>query len=212
MNERSREKGSTQGGTLAIAESRYWDHQHQREAVKIFPGGYYVSVKGEMVVTTLGSCVSACVRDVKRGIGGMNHFMLPSGKNARSRAWQLSLSTRYGDYAMERLINEILKRGGERKYLEVKVFGGAQVIQQMTRIGQRNVEFVRRFLQTEGIEVHAEDLGGIHPRKIHYFPDQGRVLVKKLRSLHDNAVAAQDMDYLRSLENTQIEGDVELFE
>ena len=133
--------------------NRYWDKTMNVYAAKILPGEYYVSLHGEMVVTVLGSCVAACIRDKVKGIGGMNHFMLPQDSE-HSHKWgnnAHALETRYGNWAMEALINEILKRGGKRGYLEVKLFGGGQVLENHTDIGAKNIEFVRNFLDEEGI-------------------------------------------------------------
>lgn len=190
--------------------NRYWDRTHACVAAKILPGEYYVTVHGEMITTVLGSCVSACIRDRKLGIGGMNHFMLPhsdrfSGTSAPSKA------ARYGSYAMEKLINDILKNGGSKQNLEVKLFGGGRVLTHMTDIGASNIRFVREFLQFEGVGVVAEDLGGHYPRKVIYFPDSGRARVKKLRNQHNDTIVRRESDYLSALQSTPVAGEIELF-
>ena len=137
--------------------NRYWDPVHRAYAVKLLPGEYYVTVEHEMIVTVLGSCVSACIRDPIRGIGGMNHFMLPAGQREDDR-WQygrMDAAARYGYYAMELLINTILKHGGNRAHLEVKIVGEGRILSHMTDIGQRNITFVREYLRTEGLQVVA---------------------------------------------------------
>ncbi len=151
---------------------------------KILPGEYYVTCDNEVIGTVLGSCISACIRDSIFGVRGMNHFMLPIDQrteSTRSVARQISDATRYGNYAMEHLINDILKQGGKRKNLEVKLFGGARVIDGLSDIGEKNANFVLEYLQIENMPVVAEDLRGEHPRKIIYYPKTGRVRVKWLK-------------------------------
>ncbi|GAB6039403.1 chemoreceptor glutamine deamidase CheD [Endothiovibrio diazotrophicus] len=196
--------------------NRYWDPLHDVYTAKILPGEYYVTLHEEAVVTVLGSCVSACVRDRVFGIGGMNHFMLPSSavSPGASDAWRssdLSDSTRYGNFAMEHLINDILKNGGRRENLEVKVFGGGRILAQMTDIGRRNIAFVHDYLHTEGLRLSAEDVGDIYPRKVYFFPTTGKVRVKKLRSLHNNTILARENAYLDALKQQPVEGEIELF-
>lgn len=192
--------------------NRYWDKVHGLYAAKILPGEYYVTTEGEMIVTVLGSCVSACIRDKMFGIGGMNHFMLPIGSaGGSSNSHWNSAATRYGNYAMEALINGILKNGGRRENLEVKVFGGGMVLEQMTNIGKLNINFVREFIKTESLNLLADDLGDIYPRKVHYFPQTGKVKVKKLRSMHNNTIIERETSYMDSLETKPVEGEIDLF-
>jgi chemotaxis protein CheD len=193
--------------------NRYWDKLHNTYAAKILPGEYYVTLSDEAVVTVLGSCVSACIRDKVFGIGGMNHFMLPVSKDESRRLVKSAESTRYGNYAMEQMINDILKNGGRRENLEVKLFGGARVIQNMSTmdIGRRNIEFVKDYINTESIELISEDLGDIFPRKVMYFPASGRVRVKRLRSMHNNTIIERETSYMQDLEEKPVEGDIELF-
>lgn len=196
--------------------NRYWDATHSCFAAKILPGEYYVSMAGELVITVLGSCVSACVRDPVAGIGGMNHFMLPTSDNAdQNDSWQttsLSASTRYGNYAMEHLINDILKYGGRRDRLEIKIFGGGRILAQMTDVGKRNIAFVRHYIYTEGLNLLAEDLGDIYPRKVYFFIESGKVRMKKLRALHNNTIVDRELSYLSQLKaQKQMAGEIELF-
>jgi len=198
--------------TLPVFEhiNRYWDPQQQCCAAKILPGEYYVTLHGEMIVTVLGSCVSACIRDRVFGVGGMNHFMLPEGGEGQHR--MLADSARYGVYAMELLINEILKNGGRRQNLEVKITGGGRMLANMSDVGRRNIEFVRRFLHTEGLAIAAEEVGDVYPRKVYYFPVTGRVRVKKLRTMHNNTIVSREDAYLRELSRGRAsQGEVELF-
>ena len=189
--------------------NRYWDKTQNIAAAKILPGEYYVTMHDEMIVTVLGSCISACIRDRKLGLGGMNHFMLPSGGD--DKASLVSGAERYGNFAMEHLINTILKNGGEKKNLEIKIFGGGKILAQMTDIGLRNIEFVQHYIKTEGLMMVSEDVGDIYPRKVAYFPATGKALVKKLRSVQNNTVVEREKSYLKDLEQKPVEGDIELF-
>lgn len=192
--------------------NRYWDMTNEKYAAKILPGEFYVTKHDEVIVTVLGSCVSACIRDSVAGIGGMNHFMLPvTAKLAVDANCSLGLSTRYGNYAMEHLINEIIKNGGSRKNLEVKVFGGGKILAQMTDIGDKNASFVHAFIRTEGLRLLGEDLGDIYPRKVHYYPSSGTVRVKKLRSMHNDTITARERAYMQQIEVEQTKSDIELF-
>ncbi|UEP34948.1 chemoreceptor glutamine deamidase CheD [Burkholderia ambifaria] len=166
---------------LPIATNRYFDNHFERPGVKLLPNEFYTTSEDMVLMTVLGSCVAACLHDPLAGIGGMNHFMLPDdGADAGAAA---SDSMRYGAYAMEVLINELIKAGGRRERFEAKVFGGAAVLAGMTtiNIGDRNADFVRRYLALERIRITAEDLQGVHPRKVAFMPRTGRAMVKKLR-------------------------------
>lgn len=193
--------------------NRYWDPVNGLHAAKILPGEYYVTTNEEMVVTVLGSCISACIRDPLFGIGGMNHFMLPGDSSQASQAWgdDAVASTRFGIHAMECLINEILKHGGNRKNLEAKITGGGKILAQMTDIGARNIRFVQDFIRAEGLKLLAEDLGDIYPRKVYYFPHSGKLRVKKLRTLHNQTIIERETSYQRELTHQPAGGEVELF-
>ncbi|PIQ36403.1 MAG: chemotaxis protein CheD [Lysobacterales bacterium CG17_big_fil_post_rev_8_21_14_2_50_64_11] len=190
--------------------NRYFDPLLNHVVVKILPGEFYVTTQGEAVVTVLGSCVSACIRDRRKGIGGMNHFMLPESF-ATEAAHANGRAERYGNIAMEQLINSLLKAGADRSQLEVKVFGGGRVLAQMTDIGMRNIAFVRHYLQVENLAVAAEDLGDIHPRHVQYFPATGKVRVRQLRSLHNDTIVVRERSYLDKLKADPIAGEVEIF-
>ncbi|MBI3562454.1 MAG: chemoreceptor glutamine deamidase CheD [Gammaproteobacteria bacterium] len=192
--------------------NRYWDEQHAMYAAKLLPGEYYVTCEKETIVTVLGSCVSACIRDPVFGVGGMNHFMLPT--NQGNGSWEangVGASTRYGSFAMEQLINDILKHGGVRKNLEVKLVGGGKILAQMTDIGRKNIDFVEEYIRTEALKVIARDLGDIYPRKAYFTPLTGKAFVKKLRSLHNNTIAERENTYLSQLQSKPVQGDVTLF-
>jgi chemotaxis protein CheD len=175
-----------------IATRHFFDREFALPAVKLLPGEYYVTARDMMLTTVLGSCVSACVRDSTAGIGGMNHFMLPEDADPTSR--DAVAAMRYGVYAMEMLLNELLKAGARRERLEAKVFGGGAVLANMTmlNVGDRNADFVLRYLQTEQVRIAAQDLRGSLPRRINFFPVTGRVAVRKLRRQDDAVQVQQD--------------------
>ena len=195
----------------SLAPTTYFDRQFNCDAVKILPGEYFVTQRDLVIVTVLGSCVSVCLRDRLSGIGGMNHVMLPG--NNEGGISPISASARYGVYAMELLINHLLKLGARRNCFEAKVFGGGSVLRGMTanNIGDRNVEFVRDYLHTEHIPVVAEDLLDIYPRKVYYFPATGRVMVKKLRNLHNTTLLDREMEYSLRIKRVPVAGDIDLF-
>ena len=197
-----------------LAGNRYFDPTFGAEAVKVLPGEYFVTTTDMLLVTVLGSCVSACIRDREKGIGGMNHFMLPASASAEAGGWKstdLSDATRYGNFAMEHLINDILKNGGKRQNLEVKIFGGGRVMKGMTDIGARNITFAHDYLKTEGLRVTSEDVGDVFPRMVLYFPATGKVKVKRLRSLHSNTIVEQEVRYLETIAAKPVGGEIELF-
>jgi len=195
--------------------NRYWDGRMELPAAKILPGECYVSDKGEMISTVLGSCVAACVRDKKIGIGGMNHFMLPVQRStsAIDRPSLNNSALCYGNWAMEFLINEIMKRGGNKSDLEIKVFGGGAVLSAMDKInvGERNITFIFEFLQRENLLVKSHDVGNDYPRKVLYFPDTGSVKMKKLTTRVNDTVEKRERKYLDSMVEQPSTCDVELF-
>ena len=198
---------------------KFWDPRFGRTAVKVLPGGHYVTDDdSEMIVTVLGSCVAACIRDPLTGTGGMNHFMLPRGEND---SWGgANNSMRFGNHAMEVLINRIMSRGCPRTRLEVKVFGAGNVIgDPSTRsgqtVGERNAEFVRNYLRNENLAVAAMDLGGDHGRRVCYFPDSGRVKRLLLRRDEDRKIYRQELALCEKHHRAsprETAGSVELFD
>ncbi|MBT9568814.1 MAG: chemoreceptor glutamine deamidase CheD [Thiobacillus sp.] len=194
-----------------MATNFYFDRSFDCEAAKILPGEYYYTHKPMLIVTVLGSCVAACIRDRVSGIGGMNHFMLPDGDGDINNP--TSASMRYGAYAMEMLINQLLKAGARRENLEAKVFGGGNVLRGFTAInvGEQNARFVREFLKAEKIRVVAEDLNDVHPRKVYFFPATGRVLVKKLKQLNNYTLVRREQDYASRLKTNDVAGEIDLF-
>lgn len=195
----------------AVAGRRIHDAASNLWMVKIFPGEFYITDNpDEMLVTVLGSCVSACIRHPASGIGGMNHFMLPQ---QHSNGWGGDLeSTRFGNFAMEKLINELIKAGAARDELEIKVFGGGNVTDASNPIGTSNAEFVLRFLADEGLSCAAKDLGGRQPRRIHYYPSTGKVIRRLLGGSDSSTILREEGEYARSLSKQKATGDVELFD
>lgn len=195
-----------------LATNLYFDKTFNCEAAKILPGEYYTTNQDIVIVTVLGSCVSACIRDRVSGIGGMNHFMLPESSPADANN-PVSESARYGTYAMEVLINQLLKNGARRENLEAKIFGGGNVLSGFTaiNIGEKNAAFVRKYLRDENIRVVGEDLNDVYPRKVYFFPQTGRVLVKKLKQMHNNTLITREESYAKKLNTNKVAGDVELF-
>ncbi|MGH8436977.1 MAG: chemoreceptor glutamine deamidase CheD [Pseudomonas sp.] len=193
----------------ALAQTRYYDPYFAAEAVKILPGEYYATAADELIVTVLGSCVGVCLRDRRSGMGGMNHFMLPE----QAESPLMPGSARYGVFAMELLIEQLLKLGAQREQLVAKVFGGGCVLPDMTDndVGQCNVDFVHDYLRTQGIPVLAEDLLGCYPRKVYYFPSSGRVLVKKLQRLHNSTLQEREQELDLSIKRAALTGPIDLF-
>jgi chemotaxis protein CheD len=199
---------------MHVAPNRYFDRHFEREAIKILPGEYFATTSDILIVTVLGSCVSACIRDRVSGIAGMNHFLLPNDGSCRDNV--LSESARYGAYAMEILINHLIKLGARRENLEAKVFGGGNVLKGFSTInvGERNADFVLEYLKLERIPIVAKDLLDIYPRKVYFFPDSGQVLIRKIKNLHNNTIMDRESAYRMQLRNKPVCGlgdDVELF-
>lgn len=190
---------------------RYWDKTNDSVVAKILPGELYVTRMNELITTVLGSCISACIRDPYAGVGGMNHFMLPVSRDESIKTVKDDNAARYGNFAMEHLINEILKNGGQRKNLEVKLFGGGRVLSHMTDVGKRNIEFAIEYVKLEGLKIISEDMGDIYPRKIQYDPLSGKARMKKLRSMHNRTVTEREEAYMHEIDETPATGDIELF-
>lgn len=188
----------------------YFCRRFNAPAIRVLPGAHYVTHGDEMIVTLLGSCVAACIRDPQLGIGGLNHFMLPGLPHDTHDATEAPL--RYGSVAMEWLINDILRRGGQRSRLEVKVFGGGNILIGMRAIGKANEDFVIRYLQEEKLRIAARDLGGTRPRRIHYFPRTGKVMVATLRPTEEKRAIEEEHLYCRKLAEAPLDGGIELFD
>ncbi len=194
--------------------NRYFDAHRQSQAAKILPGEYYVTCDDEVIVTVLGSCVSACIWDSTAGIGGMNHFMLPKsaeGRDNETRIANAGDAARYGTYAMEHLINTLLKHGGRRERLRTKIVGGGRVLAGSTDVGAKNIAFVREFLRNEGLAIAGEHVGGSWPRKVCFHPLSGRAQVKELKNMHNETISQREQTYQQQLGSTAKGGEVELF-
>lgn len=192
---------------------KYFDSRVGMDAVMVLPGRHYVtSSPTEMIVTLLGSCVAACIRDPIIKVGGLNHFLLPESETGQ---WgqQVDAAMRYGNHAMETLINDIIKLGGVRSRLEVKVFGGAHVIEgaSVLSVGQKNVDFVQSYLANEGFKIAASHLGGSLPRRIHYFPVTGKVQMRQLERSSDKELFNKELSFRKQIKVDDDAGDAELF-
>ncbi|HTH81176.1 MAG TPA: chemoreceptor glutamine deamidase CheD [Ramlibacter sp.] len=194
-----------------MTPTRYFDRELQVDSVKILPGEYYATDGEGSISTLLGSCVSTCLWDPLRKIGGMNHFMLPGEASQSSNPW--AVSARFGVYAMDVLINEMVHLGADRRRLVAKVFGGAQVLQGFDKldVGAMNSRFVLEFLREEAIPIAAQDLLGVAPRKVHFFPATGKVQVKRLHLQAEDAGLQQEREYFDVISHAR-GGEVELFE
>lgn len=192
------------------AGRRFFDAATAVWMMKVFPGEFFITKEtNEVLVTVLGSCVSACIRDPVVGVGGMNHFMLPQHG---SGAWGNDLkSTRFGNFAMEKLINELIKAGCVRERMEIKVFGGGNVTDSSNAVGSENAEFILAYLKAEGLKCAASDLGGTLPRRIHYYPSTGRVVRRLLGISERYSIDREEHDYGSRLQQQQPAGEIELF-
>ena len=159
----------------------------------VHQGDCLVSAEPDLTyATVLGSCISACVRDVVANVGGMNHFLLAEQSgSARDR---YGASARYGAFAMEQLINQVLSRGTGRKgNLEIKVFGGGKINAALDDVGAKNIDFVREFLANEGYSMAKEDLGGTYARRVMFKPHSGRAFVKRLDNTANASIAREEL-------------------
>lgn len=196
--------------TPGEAQTFYYERDFGRNAVKVMPGEFFVAREDVVISTVLGSCVAACIWDRVAGVGGMNHFMLPGGDSSGDNP--TAKSGRYGVFAMEQLINELIKRGARKTSLEAKVFGGGAVLRNFSTInvGERNAAFVLDFLRTESIRVVSQDLLDVYPRRVAFFPASGRALCKKLAKT-DSSVVTAEQQYTAKINTTEVAGDIELF-
>ncbi|MEO5337040.1 MAG: chemoreceptor glutamine deamidase CheD [Magnetospirillum sp. WYHS-4] len=190
---------------------RYFDPVLKVTVVSVFQGDFYITARpGEMLSTVLGSCIAACIRDPIAGVGGMNHFLLPDAGGADGGGAGVEL--RYGSYSMEQLINGILSRGGRRERLEVKVFGGANVIRSSSAVGHRNADFIEGYLTNEGLAIGSRHLRGTLPRKIQYFPASGLVRMKEIAEVVANRVFERETAHQVRLRPSPAAGSIELFD
>lgn len=189
---------------------RMQDTRFPYEVAVILPGEYFVSEEPKVVYTVLGSCISVCLRDPFVNVGGMNHFMLaaPSDNEGHDN-W--ADSGRYGSFAMEMLINEILNRGGRKNRLEAKVFGGGKIYDGTIDIGAKNAAWALDYLEREGVPLLKANVGDVCPRKVYFFTDSGKVLLKKLDRVVAQTIAAEEGQYQAKLQQAPVQSDVTLF-
>ncbi|PCI44479.1 MAG: chemotaxis protein CheD [Alphaproteobacteria bacterium] len=191
------------------AGSSYYDHTFDTTVHKINEGGFCVLSRSEHVImTTLGSCIAVCMFDPVIKVGGMNHFLLPEDHNADCKD---SFSMRYGNNAMEILLNEILKRGGMKLRLVIKAFGAGNVLSIKAAIGAKNQRFLKHYIADEGLKLETCDLGGNFPRRVAFYPSSGKAYVRLLRRAGDRMIGSQEEKYRRRIEKQHISGDIELF-
>ncbi|WBA15220.1 chemotaxis protein CheD [Salinivibrio proteolyticus] len=199
---------------------RFFSPEHDRYMVKLKPGEIYVSSDDELIATGLGSCIAACIWDPLANMGGMNHFMLPLKDDQAAKEWSaeqyMSHAARYGNYAMEILINTLLQQGAIKNRLRVKLFGGGNIMGQNIAIGRKNIEFVRRYVANEVLTLVSEDLGQSFPRRVLFDPRTGKAWVKKIQSLSQKELVAEEAQYNQRLlqesrDDSADNQDVELF-
>jgi chemotaxis protein CheD len=189
---------------------RMQDTRFPYEIAVILPGEYFVSSEPMVVYTVLGSCISVCLRDPLVNVGGMNHFMLSAPTSGGGHdSW--ADSGRYGSFAMEMLINEILQRGGKKDRLEAKVFGGGKIYDGAMDIGAVNAAWALDYLEREGVPLLKANVGDACPRKVYYFTDSGKVLLKKLDRLVAKVIAKEEGQYQQKLQHAPVQSDVTLF-
>jgi len=190
---------------------RYFDRQRQAWMVRVVQGNYQVTSDPSVIYhTILGSCISACIRDPLAGIGGMNHFLLPSGDTSAAEMAS-GAASRYGTYAMELLVNAILSRGGSRSRLEVKLFGGGNVVKGIEGMGHKNADFIEEFVKLEKLHVASKHLRGDAARRVEYNPHTGKARMLLVSTDATEAVVREEVK--RSVRvDTSAAGDIELFD
>ncbi len=199
-----------QAGDYYDGKKRYYDNICEHTIVKLYTGDCYVTAESrELLVTILGSCVAVCARDPIAKVGGMNHILLPGTGSIKLN--NTTGSTRYGAFAMEKLINGLIKLGGRKSRIETKIFGGSQVMRNDSMIGNRNIKFVEEYLHNESIPILAKDVGGDLPRRIHYFPDTGKVRLRRLRRKDDLRIAAKEREFVQTKVASDSSGEIEIF-
>lgn len=191
-----------------------YDRTFKRPSFEIFAGDYYVTKVQKVVLTTLlGSCISVCLKDSINNVVGFNHFMLPDKLNQENIF--ASADARYGLFSMEKMINQMLKLGASKRFLEAKIFGGGKVLQTtFSNVAQANIDFARQYLTLENIPILAEDIGGNVGRKIYFIPETFDIFVKKIVQTQNlQTMLKQENRYLQTIRNKKDEaGELTLFE
>ena len=209
MSRPPRLPGAAAGAPPSDGRRRYFDPSLKMHVVQVFQGDYYISERGgEVLTTVLGSCISACIRDPLIRVGGMNHFLLPEGSGSDDPSVQM----RYGAFAMEQLINEILKRGGRRDYLEIKLFGGGNVVKGLSGVGHKNADFIETFMAREGFKIATSHLRGNLPRKVQYIPATGKVRMRELGEQKDQRIFQKEVEKKVRTRVAPESGSIELFD
>ncbi len=179
-------------------------------AYTIMGGEFAVAKDSDNVAfkTLLGSCVAIMFYDIKTGIKGMNHFLLPSTQTG-------SIDMKYGLYSVEAMLNEMYKLGATKKNIRAKIAGGAHILQTHdNRIGDKNVEFAVDFCKTENIKLLGEHIRGVHGRVI-LLADEFKTFIRSVQNRSIEAKIAAEESTLTTSLSKQPEiletGGVELF-
>ncbi|MCG9681674.1 chemotaxis protein CheD [Vibrio sp. Isolate23] len=198
--------------------NRFYHPQKERHMIKVFPGGVYWTQEDELIATGLGSCIAACIWDDSAAVGGMNHFLLPFHNLSEINSWSpdevVSTASRYGNHAMEMLINALIAYGATRSSLKVKLFGGAQMLGHHSMIGEKNIAFILNYVKQENLDVIAQDLGGLEPRKIIFNPLTGQAWLKRIPYTEVHHLQQEEDKYASQLDKESHrphDDDVELF-
>ena len=193
--------------------NKHYDSHFQKDIVTIHPGEYYTSKEDIYIATVLGSCISVALYDIRLGFGGMNHFMLP--KSNRDAPLSSDDEGRFGNYAMELLINDMINNGSAKKNLRAKVFGGGNVLDagssQLNMTGINNINFALNYLKAEGIPIIVNDTGGIFPRKIYFNPLTAKVYLKRIQKSRQSVeqIKQRELEYKLQLQQKEREaGDI----
>ena len=170
---------------------RHLNTRLNKVLVTVSPGGLYITDQDEVISTVLGSCITVCAHDVARGIGGMNHFMVPGDAEELSNNNQEEL-LRLGIYSLPYLFEQLYSLGAQKNSLEVKVFGGGAIISTTGDVGKANIDFAMQYIRSNELNLVSYDVGGKLPRKVNYMPVTGQVYMKRLRALHKKVVAKRE--------------------
>jgi len=193
---------------------KYFDHAKQKQIHILQPADFYVVEQNEIISTVLGSCIAVCLRDKKNKIGGMNHFLLPYKQNDKQRHWPVDYQSnqlRYGNISMELLINQLIIKGADRQHFEAKIFGAASVLLNSSDIGERNLIFVREYLDAESIPIVCEDVGGVEARKILYNVEDGEVIRFLVSMKSRSAIDSSEKNYHKNIIKKPIKSDIDFF-
>ena len=175
-----------------MIENRFHDSAIGIDVIHVMPGTLYVTCKGECITTILGSCISVCLHDPIVKVSGLNHFMLPGKQDDCTTNFD---SNSYGVHAMTELIVKMETMGAQIYRCEAKIFGGGCMFPNDQDIGVRNIEFASNYLDKMNISLSNMDVGLNYSRRIRFHTDTGKVMVKRLRSLHNKQISNQEALY-----------------